>query len=74
MSAVPDTTTPFVVPEGWKLLKDSTHDERSYPEDAEHENGNYYCTCINCGRQFNGYKRRAICKVCADPANTIKPL
>lgn len=55
------------VPEGWKLLKDSTHEERSWPEDSGHENGNYYCLCHNCGRQFTGHKRRVTCKVCAAP-------
>ena len=53
------------VPEGWKLLKDSTFQERSFSEDAAHENGSYYCTCMNCGRQFIGLKRRVTCKVCA---------
>jgi hypothetical protein len=53
------------VPAGWKLLKDSTHAERSWPEDASHENGNYSCQCVDCGRMFGGHKRRAVCKVCA---------
>ena len=52
-------------PEGWKLLKDTTQDERSYPEDASHENGNYYNCCVHCLRTFVGHKRRHICKVCA---------
>lgn len=52
------------VAQGWKLLKDSTHEERSWPEDASHENGSYYNTCCNCGRQFTGHKRRVICRVC----------
>ena len=52
-------------PEGYKLLKDSTYEERSWPEDYAHENGNYTCSCCNCGRQFTGYKRRVTCKVCA---------
>lgn len=52
------------VPDGFKLLRDSTHDERSWPEDASHENGNYYCLCGECGRQFTGHKRRGLCKVC----------
>ena len=29
------------VPEGWKLLKDTTMDERSWDEDKNHENGNH---------------------------------
>lgn len=52
------------VPPGFKLLKDSTHDERSWPEDYSHENGCYSNTCVNCLRNFTGYKRRAVCKVC----------
>jgi hypothetical protein len=53
------------VPEGWKLLKDTTHDERSYSEDASHENGSYSNCCVHCLRTFIGHKRRHICKVCA---------
>jgi hypothetical protein len=58
---------PSPVPQGWKLLKDSTFDERSWPEDSGHENGNYFCNCIHCGRQFTGHKRRCVCRVCASP-------
>ena len=53
------------VPEGWKLLKDSTYEERCWKEDISHENGNYHCVCTNFGRQFVGHKRRVICKACA---------
>lgn len=59
----------ITVPEGYKLLKDSTIEERSWSEDAEHENGNYYNTCACCQRQFVGYKRRAHCKVCSTEPN-----
>jgi len=52
------------VPDGFKLLKNSTQEERSFPEDASAENGNYFNNCCNCGRIFIGYKRRVICKVC----------
>jgi hypothetical protein len=65
------------VPAGWKLLKDSTQDERTWHEDAGHENGNYYCLCHHCGRQFVGHKRRVECKVCAmlaaSPASPAQP-
>lgn len=54
-----------VVPDGYKLLKDTTIQERSWPEDSGHENGNYYCECCVCLRQFTGHKRRVVCKVCA---------
>jgi hypothetical protein len=35
-------------------------------EDAAHENGNYQCRCVHCGRMFIGHKRRVTCKACAD--------
>jgi hypothetical protein len=40
--------------------------ERDWQEDAGHENGNYSCHCIGCGRDFTGHKRRVLCRVCAD--------
>lgn len=51
---------------GWKLVKDSTFAERSWKEDESHENGNYHCICCDCGRTFQGHKRRPLCKVCTD--------
>lgn len=53
-----DTDTQRVVPI-------ATQEDRSYPEDEKHENGNYFNTCYHCGRTFVGHKRRAVCKVCA---------
>ena len=53
-------------PEGYQLLRSTTHDERSFPEDATSDNGNYYNTCCECGRQFTGHKRRIVCKVCTN--------
>ena len=55
---------PVEVPVGYKLLKDTTHAERSWDEDKTHENGNYNCICCHCGRIFTGHKRRVICKAC----------
>lgn len=52
------------VPAGWKLLKDSTRDERSWPEDFAGDNGRYFNTCATCERVFAGHKRRITCKVC----------
>lgn len=37
-----------------------------WQEDFEHENGNYTCTCCQCGSEFIGHKRRVICRICAD--------
>jgi hypothetical protein len=42
-------------------------DSRSWPEDAQHENGDYECECVTCGRHFIGHKRRHVCKACAHP-------
>jgi len=63
--AILAAASPPAIPEGWKLLKDSTYEERSWPEDSSHENGNYSCRCYHCDRMFTGHKRRACCKVCA---------
>lgn len=52
------------IPTGYRLLKDTTFAERSYPEHLSHESGSYYCTCCECGRTFQGHKRTVICKVC----------
>ena len=38
--------------------------DRSFPEDAEHENGQYWCKCCDCGLKFIGHKRRVQCKLC----------
>lgn len=56
------------VPPGYKLLKDTTHDERSFPEDTHPETGGYHSQCHNCLRMFVGYKRRVTCRVCAAPS------
>ena len=55
-------------PEGWRLVKLATMEDRSWPEDYSHENGHYFNTCCNCQRQFMGHKRRVVCKVCASPS------
>lgn len=59
--------TEGALPKGWKLLKDTTFDERKWHEDASHENGNYCNTCCHCGREFLGHKRRVSCRACAKP-------
>lgn len=49
----------------YRWLRDTTQEERSWPEDAAHENGSYFNTCrTGCGRVFIGHKRRVTCKVC----------
>lgn len=59
LKATQPPASPVAVPEGFKLLKDSTHAERSY------ESGNYYCVCCTCLRQFSGQKRQWVCRVCS---------
>lgn len=43
-----------------------------WPEDFDHENGNYDCICHDCGLHFMGHKRRIICRSCASD-NCTKP-
>lgn len=43
---------------------------RDWPEDLAHENGNYTNTCVSCKERFIGYKRRVVCKVCAQKASS----
>lgn len=43
------------------------HDERNWPEDYEHENGNYLNVCLTCKLAFRGHKRRVECRMCSDP-------
>ena len=38
---------------------------RDWPEDFSHENGNYSCRCVHCGKPFIGHKRRVTCKQCS---------
>ena len=33
-------------------------------EDDGHENGSYYCKCLDCDADFVGHKRRHICRKC----------
>ena len=41
------------------------HDsERSFPEDYNHENGQYVNKCFGCNKFFMGHKRRVTCKSC----------
>lgn len=46
---------------------------RCFPEDFEHENGNYLCRCNVCGHAFQGYKRRAVCRVCQTKDANLVP-
>lgn len=54
-----------------KFMTGSAND---WMEDFPHENGNYINACISCQKQFIGYKRRQICKLCsAQDHNHYKP-
>lgn len=38
--------------------------ENDWPEDAVHENGQYFNKCVCCACDFIGHKRRHVCKRC----------
>jgi hypothetical protein len=44
--------------------------ERDWPEDFPHENGVYNNWCCSCKKNFLGYKRRVICKLCSGDPQT----
>jgi len=53
-------------------------ESRCWPEDSEHENGNYLNRCVDCAEYFIGHKRRLICKTCylllePDRGNLYRP-
>jgi len=48
----------------------SDNPECDWPEDFEHENGNYICQCYKCGKTFHGHKRRVKCKICANDSES----
>lgn len=59
------------IAEGLNALVDADNPTgRSYPEDFTHENGNYFCSCIVCSKQFCGHKRRMVCKRCSSQETT----
>jgi hypothetical protein len=45
--------------------QEMTESGRNWIEDFTHENGQYICGCVKCGKDFQGHKRRALCKSCA---------
>ena len=47
-------------------LTKEKYNPKDWPEDFAHENGEYYCRCYVCNETFTGYKRRVICKECAN--------
>ena len=49
-----------VIPNGYKLLRNSTNDQRSYLSDSEQ----YHSACPVCERGFTGHKHRGVCNVC----------
>lgn len=55
-------------------MSNLTRSKGDWPEDFEHENGNYQRRCITCEGAFIGHKRRHQCKVCADKPQTPEDL
>ena len=39
---------------------------QDWPTDFPQENGIYMCTCVECGIEFTGHKRRMQCRLCFD--------
>ena len=48
-----------------EFLATHRRSERDWSEDSAHENGDYWCKCHKCEKQFLGHKRRVTCKLCA---------
>lgn len=42
----------------------SKNPKRDWPSDFEYENGNYFCNCVTCHKEFVGNKHRFVCRVC----------
>lgn len=57
-----------------KIIMRSDNPECDWPEDFEHENGNYQCRCYVCEKLFFGYKRRVKCKACTHPVKESDPV
>src|SRR5690242_8574154 len=51
----------------------SLFSDRDWLEDFEHENGQYQCICVMCGKSFIGHKRRTCCEICT-PKQKIKQM
>lgn len=48
------------------LFFNDRQNPKNWQSDFSHENGNYFCKCVECGKDFIGHKRRVVCKVCDD--------
>ena len=44
----------------------TTAQDRNYPADNAHANGNYHHRCFRCGCEFVGHKRRRTCRACME--------
>lgn len=51
-----------------EMLRPDGTAAKDWPEDFGDENGCYQCRCVLCGEPFLGYKRRVVCRQCADAA------
>lgn len=60
------------IPKGYKLLRDTTQEQRSFPGDSHSENGSYMNECCHCLRMFLGHKRRVTCRACQEDAEAEK--
>lgn len=59
------------IPFGYKLLRDTTLEQRSWMNESHSERGRNTLTCSHCLRVFHGNAKRTICRTCeediADP-------
>ena len=60
------------IPIGYKLLRDTTQEQRSFLGDTHSENGSYMNECSHCLRVFMGHKRRVTCRACQEDAEAEK--
>ena len=60
-----DMTIPF----GYKLLRDTTVEQRSWLNEVHSARGPNHLTCIHCLRIFHGASNRDMCRSCEDERN-----
>lgn len=51
----------------------NTYTNHDFPEDWEHENGQYENICMTCGQHFIGHKRRILCRECTFASSYSQP-
>lgn len=60
---------PLEIPFGYKLLRDTTVEQRSWMNEAHSERGLATLTCSHCLRVFHANAKRTICRTCEEDIN-----